>query len=88
MIYHKLVIQERPPQDIDVPVVLDVQIPCFRLEIPALYLISLLTNHEGHGRKLGRPRRLKGREEELQTLKFKDQGRRGCRPPKEPCFRG
>jgi len=40
------------------PSVQDVQIPCFRLETPALYLIRLLTNHEGHGRRQGRQLRL------------------------------
>ena len=34
--------------------VLDLQIPCFRPETPAMHL----TNHEGRGRKLRRPRRL------------------------------
>ena len=46
----------RPPQDVDVLAVLDFQIPCFRPETPALYIRSLLTNLEGRGRKLGRPR--------------------------------
>ena len=46
----------RPPQDVDVLAVLDFKIPCFHPETPALYLRSLLTNHEGCRRKLGRPR--------------------------------
>ena len=54
---------DRPPQDVDV---LDFQIPCLRPETPALYSISLLTNHEGHGQKLRHPRRFSGREREFQ----------------------
>ena len=60
--------------------VLDFQIPCLRPETPALYLRSLLIHHECHGQKLGRPRRICGRERS-----FKDLGRRGRRRPEEPC---
>jgi len=69
----------RPPQDVDVLAVLDFQIPCFRPETPVLYPRRLLTNHEGHVRKLGRPRRAEGREQG-----YKYPGRRGRRRPEEP----
>ena len=59
-------IPNRPLQDVDVLAVLEFLIPCFRPVTPALYPRSLPTNHEGHGRKLGRPRRLQGREQGLQ----------------------
>ena len=57
-IYCKLPVDVRirPPQEVDVLAVLDFYIPCFRPEAPALHPRSLLTNHEGDGRKLGRPR--------------------------------
>ena len=39
----------RPPQDVDVPAVLDFQTPCFRPDPSAMYARSLLTNLECHG---------------------------------------
>ena len=39
-----------PPGDVDVLAILDFQIPCFHPKTPALYLRSLLTNHESCGR--------------------------------------
>ena len=38
------------------------QISCFRPETPGFYLRCLLIKREGHGQKLGKPRRLLGRE--------------------------
>ena len=43
--------ESRPPQNVVVLAVLGFQIPCFRLETPALYPSSLFTNHEKHERK-------------------------------------
>ena len=48
----------RPPQDIDVLSVLDFQIPRLRPETAALHPRSFSTKHEGHERRLRRPRRL------------------------------
>ena len=46
-------VSNRPPQDIEVRVVLDFQMPCYRPETTALYPRRFLTNHEGHGLPLG-----------------------------------
>ena len=46
----------RPLHNVDVLAVLDFQIPCSGPESPGFCLRYLLTKHEGHGRKLGRPR--------------------------------
>ena len=58
------------PQDVDVLAVRNFKIPCFRPETPPMYLRSLITNHEGCGRKLGFPRRLKGRDCKLPWFKM------------------
>ena len=50
-------IRIKPPLDVDVLGVLEFQIPCLRPETTALCPKSLLTNHDGHGQKLGRPGR-------------------------------
>ena len=60
-------IQTRPPQVVDVLVVLDFEIPCFRPETLALHSRSLPTNHES------RDDFKDGNEG------FNDQGRRGRR---------
>jgi len=45
----------RTLQDVDVLTVRDFWIPCSHSEIPGFCPRFLLTKHEGHGRKLGRP---------------------------------
>ena len=66
-----MLVSIRPPQDVD----------CHRPETPVLYLRNLVTNHEGRGQKLGRPRRDDFRDG---NESFKDPGRQGRRRPKEP----
>ena len=74
-----LEIGNRPPQNFDVLAVLDFQISFHRPETPGFYPRCLLTKVEDHRRKLGRPRRLWGRERGV-----KDPGRRGRKLPEDP----
>ena len=71
-----------PPQDVDVFAVLDFQIPCFRPEIPALYLRSLLINYKGHEQKQGRPWRRPWR------LHWRKRGLQRSRKARTSMFRG
>ena len=54
-----------------------IHVPVLRLFI--FYYRCLLTKHEGHGRKLGRPLRLEGRG-------FKDGARDSIQDDEEPCY--
>ena len=77
----KLSHHARPPQDVDILAVLDLQITCFRPETPALYPRSLLTNHEGRGHNDNVRDDFRDGNES-----FKDLGRWGRRRPEEPCI--